>query len=61
MAGGRSFANVIDFCKDTLKHLIAITDEQLRTGRVPTENELYNHKVDMAVKNVMELAENLNI
>ena len=48
-----------------MEHLIAITDEQLQTGRVPTENEIYDHKVeiydhkvDMAMKNVMELVEN---
>ena len=41
-----------------LEHLIAITDEQLKTGRVATENEVYNYKVDMAMKDVMELVEN---
>ena len=41
-----------------VEHLIAITDEQLQTGRIPTENEIYDHKVDMAMKNVMELVEN---
>ena len=41
-----------------VKHLIAVTDEQLRTGRAPTENDIYNHKVDEGMKNVMELAEN---
>ena len=41
-----------------VEHLITITDEQLRTGRVPTENDIHNHKVDVHMKNVMELVEN---
>ena len=41
-----------------VEHLIAVTDEQLKTGRNPTENEVYNYKVDMAMKSVMELVEN---
>ena len=41
-----------------MEHLITITDELLQTGRVPTENEIFDHKVDMAMKNVMELVEN---
>ena len=41
-----------------VEHLITITDEQLSTGRVPTENDIYDYKVDMDMKNVMELVEN---
>lgn len=41
-----------------VEHLITLTDEQLRTGRAPTENDIYNYKVDEDMKNVMELVEN---
>ena len=41
-----------------MEHLITITDEQLQTGRVPTESEIFDHKIDMAMKSVMELVEN---
>lgn len=57
-----SWREIIYKCYELLQrhteHLIAITDEELKTGRVPAENELHNHKVDMAMKNVMELVEN---
>ena len=33
-----------------MEHLIVISDEQLQTGRVPTENEIFDHKVDIAMK-----------
>ena len=41
-----------------VEHLITVTDEQLRTGRVPTESDIYNYKVDMSMKSVMDLVEN---
>ena len=49
-----------------MEHLIAVTNEQLQTGRVPTENEIYgvpteneiyDHKIDMTMRNLMELVE----
>ena len=40
------------------QHLLTVTDEQLRTGGISNENEIYNHKVDMTMKTVMELVEN---